>query len=186
MCSTVFSEIHPCQRVETFNGLSVRRSERTPAPDQVPRATDLCLTFSSSSYSFSFAHFSLFSLQVKLMAGMVKPTHSACKVLISDPVMPWHGVHIHKVTCEGEVRMGVNRGDGSIIAYFKLFLQRVKYECVDGLHCGVWVLLEYALAASLYNSEVTECVCVCVSGKVNVMTKISAAFLYKYRWAENR
>lgn len=52
--------------------------------------------------------------------------------------------------------MGVNRGDGSIIAYFKLFLQRVKYECVDGLHCGVCVLLEYALVASLYNSEVIE------------------------------
>lgn len=50
---------------------------------------------------------------------------------------PSDGVRIHKVTCEGEVRMGVNRGDGSIIAYFKLFLQRVKYECVDGLHCGV-------------------------------------------------
>lgn len=115
---------------------------------------------------------------------MGKPTHVACKVLIFDPVMPWHGVRIHKVTCEGEVRMGVNRGDGSIIAYFKLFLQRVKYECVDGLHCGVCVLLEYALVASLYNSEVIEWVC--VSGKVNVMTKISAAFLYKYRWAEIR
>lgn len=80
-------------------------------------------------------------------------------MLIFDQAMPCRAARIHQVTCEGEVQMGVNRGDGSIIAYFKLFLHRVKYKCVDGLDCGVGVVLEYALVASLYNSEVTECEC---------------------------
>lgn len=85
--------------------------------------------------------------------------NSACKVLIFNQAMPWRAARIHQVTCEGEMRMGVNRGDGSIIAYFKLFLHRVRYKCVDGLDSGVGIFLEYALVASLYNSEVTECVC---------------------------
>lgn len=41
MLSYAFSEIHPCHRIGTFDGLSVRRSERIPGPDQVPQATDL-------------------------------------------------------------------------------------------------------------------------------------------------
>lgn len=79
----------------------------------------------------------------------------------------------------GGVRAGVNRGGGSIIAYFKLFLHCVKYKCVDGLDCGVNILLKYSLVPTLYNSEVIECVR--EWEKVDVMIKISAAFLYKYK-----
>lgn len=64
-------------------------------------------------------------------------------------------------------RVGVNRGGGSIIAYFKLFLHRVKYKCVDGLDCGVGVLFKYSLVPTLYNSEVIESVCVCEGGACN-------------------